>query len=271
MRSRHFRLPRGFVRFFILGIWLKKFRKIVRNKINEEFLGSFSTQKQRHARSDEVLERGGADFCEPHKNLTLEEKVLGYCHRYFQMHYDSSREVFEQCLKDPASFDSSLFVDFGCGPGTSGFAFADFMQGKSFEYIGVDRSSEMIRRASDYFNVCGIQRKNFYTKISELTGVLRGRSVPVVIFNFCFLLGEGTFRGDVKELSSTIDSACEELTPQRAYILYQNPVISSNYHRNWEEVKSLVKGFSSPRSMTQTIDYERDNPVYCDMIYRKSK
>lgn len=78
--------------------------------------------------------RGSADFCEPYqdrkdpgKKLTTEETVIAYCHRYFRLHYDSSYEVFSQFF-NPKHYKNTLFIDFGCGPGTSGIAFRDFVQ-----------------------------------------------------------------------------------------------------------------------------------------------
>ena len=156
---------------------------------------------------DRVLERGGADFCEPYqdnndssKNLNVHEKVLLYCRRYFRMHYDSSYKVFEDFLGACASFNP-LLIDFGCGPGTSGIAFRDFMGSGDFSYVGIDRSSAMCQKAQEFAGTCDIRSMSFYEHADEFCDAIgENAACDTVIINLCFVLAPVTFRGDIEGL-----------------------------------------------------------------------
>ncbi|MGI9558440.1 MAG: hypothetical protein ACR2NQ_02060 [Thermodesulfobacteriota bacterium] len=251
---------------------MREFGKKVRDKIDSEFSRRFPDRKrQDYVTSDDVLGRGGADFCEPYlvgTPVTVEERVLGYCSRYFRMHYDSSYEVFSWLFQNPEHFTNTLFLDFGCGPGTSGVAFTDFMKGGDFQYVGVDRSPEMLKRGEEFLSFCGVIDRIFCDG-GNLSSILYGRKAKIVIFNLCFSLGAGTFKGNIDELCALLNYSIEEISPKHAYIVYQNPEWQdSGHHVNWERLKSSAKGFSPLQSTPRQVDYGRRYPVHCDILYK---
>lgn len=106
----------------------------------------------------QILERGTADFNTSFNGLTPDEKVIIYCYYYMQMHIVSSFHVFKKSdsllkeyIRDPNK--NIVFIDFGCGPMTSGVAlawyygFLDDKKQQYFHYIGIDNGEAMIRKA----------------------------------------------------------------------------------------------------------------------------
>lgn len=106
----------------------------------------------------EIVKQGRADFNTGFKGLTPHDKVIIYCYYYMQMHIVSSFHVFtssasllkEYILKPSKNI---VFIDFGCGPLTSGVALAwyyhslDPKKQHNFHYIGIDNCEAMIRKA----------------------------------------------------------------------------------------------------------------------------
>ena len=95
-----------------------------------------------------ILERGVTDFCVPFNELNTDDKVLLYCYQYMLMHVMSSCYIFEthwNLFKDNIEDNiSPLFIDFGCGPLSSGLAFSHVQEPKiNFNYIGIDRAESM--------------------------------------------------------------------------------------------------------------------------------
>ncbi len=224
---------------------------------------------------DEILARGSADFCVPHtdenepgRNLTLNEKTLLYCYRYFRMHYESSYKVFEVLFGNCESFSTPLcLVDFGCGPATSGIALRDFIQSEDFHYIGVDRSAEMLKKAKELIEFCGTTSTHFCENFYELPGVVEKYSSTVAILNFSFFLSPQTFQGNFSELSEVVKEVVQKFQNAHTYLVYQNPG-SDNFHYNWYNLKEEMKDFSSVEKTPKLIYYGRPKPVYCDILSR---
>ena len=80
-----------------------------------------------------ILDQGRTNFDEQFNDLSPEDKVLLYCVYYMPMHLISSyhifrvhNEVFTTHLTSVS--DKVVFIDFGCGPLTSGIAFRPFVR-----------------------------------------------------------------------------------------------------------------------------------------------
>ena len=87
-----------------------------------------------------VLKRGTTNFDECAGDYTPKDKVLLYCVDYMPMHLYSSYHFYTTALTPLISANNVIFVDFGCGPLTSGIAFwAASVESNLFTtYIGTE-------------------------------------------------------------------------------------------------------------------------------------
>ena len=87
---------------------------------------------------------GQADFDEPWKHLSPDDRVLLYAF-FFQLgHLEELVTAFNQLFGDADRPEDPIIVDVGCGPFTGGLAIAgQFHQGTRLDYVGVDRSPAM--------------------------------------------------------------------------------------------------------------------------------
>ncbi|HEX4055345.1 MAG TPA: class I SAM-dependent methyltransferase [Tepidisphaeraceae bacterium] len=105
---------------------------------------------------DEVIQKGRADFGEPHRNskygdLTPEDKVLLYCFANMRLHFFEALQAFghyKSKLQELFSSDQrTVIADLGCGPGTAGLALSDCLKQPKLRYIGLDIAKAMRRKA----------------------------------------------------------------------------------------------------------------------------
>jgi hypothetical protein len=122
-------------------------------------------------RTNNILERGLADFDAPYKNLTPAEKVTIYCYQYMQKHAASTCYVFDTGAKlglaEPGDW---IVLDFGSGPATLPVALAwlKAQDGQSIgasakpllNYIGIERSKEMREKAKSVARESGLFHKD---------------------------------------------------------------------------------------------------------------
>lgn len=103
-----------------------------------------------------VLEMGRADFrvgySHPiHGAISAEDKVALYCFMNMRSHFYASLATFRAYDLSAAlsATEPTLFVDVGCGPGTSGLAFAETLNGAHrFDYVPLDIAQPMLDRAA---------------------------------------------------------------------------------------------------------------------------
>ncbi len=100
-----------------------------------------------------ILNRGITNFDEFFYGLNPEDKVLLYCIYYMPMHLASSYQIFsihEQVFTTQlrSADNKVVFIDFGCGPLTSGLAFHETGWQGSISYLGVESSQAMRNKAN---------------------------------------------------------------------------------------------------------------------------
>ncbi len=115
-----------------------------------------------------VLEMGRADFSTGYTHpsgvtISAEDKVALYCFMNLRSHFYASLATFNAfCAEIAATLSNAeptLFVDLGCGPGTSGFAFAEHLNGTGvFDYVPIDLAQPMLDRAATLFATARAQR-----------------------------------------------------------------------------------------------------------------
>src|SRR5262249_32739933 len=107
----------------------------------------------------DVLQSGFTDFNVAYQQqgmmLTCAEKCLLYCHYYLKYTFFACKHAFAAAKSKELLGDDDqpvCLLDIGCGPGTSGLAFADTFFGMGFVYVGIDVSTEMLALARRIFN-----------------------------------------------------------------------------------------------------------------------
>jgi len=219
-------------------------------------------QKDNYHR-ETILEQGTTDFCVPFNELDTDEKVLLYCYQYMQMHVMSSYYVFKEhwdLFKDYVYTADTreriktfpLFIDFGCGPLTSGLAFAHIQQEPkiNFHYIGIDKAKSMLTKAKEFssdqrFSGCTFDFLESYDNDTLLLLMSKYRLLnhpsQLVILNFCYFFASKSL--DVNELVITIENILTKYNRTQVYIVFQNPnTRKHDINSKWHEfIKSLPK------------------------------
>ncbi|MDD9855670.1 MAG: class I SAM-dependent methyltransferase [Gammaproteobacteria bacterium] len=206
---------------------------------------------------DLILERGAADFdqkCFPdNKHEQKHYRADYYVSRdgYMNMHIEQNLAVLRHCFEDEIS-QPMLFIDFGCGPMTSGLALAEVLSGKAAgykretAYFGVDVSQNMVDKAKSI-------NKKYRLFSPGRFGVVRGTqfdawNIPdsfpaphIVVLCLSFVLAPDTLKfqedNDFIQNFSNYFKRYIERQPgcREARIVYLNPKSKSSYylHDNW--------------------------------------
>lgn len=202
--------------------------------------------------SAEILNQGRADFDEPFNGLPPEDKVLLYCIYYMPMHLASSHHIFR--VHEPVfttqlrSADNKVvFIDFGCGPLTSGLAFHETGGQGDISYLGIESSQAMRDKATE-INQYSPRFSRFelisdYSQLPDLLeNVIAEDDKTPIIFNFCYFLASETL--DIRHLSDVMAQIGDKYCNHNLCIVYQNPS-RSELHNNWESLKAHLTGFRS--------------------------
>lgn len=204
-----------------------------------------------------ILQRGSANFDvqttdERFGVFTPTDKVLFYSANYIAMHLCSSYHIYNTYLIPQRSLIKSrhiVFIDYGCGPLTSGIAFWNAAEERNITYIGIDISQNMLNKALEInrYSPDGNRNpyfKNIYLKQNYevvpklLKDIEKSNSEDVlIIFNFCYVLADITFKGDINSFINVLKDAIQVSISSKVCIINQNPV---GYNSNWRKLRNEV-------------------------------
>ena len=214
-----------------------------------------------------ILEQGQANFDEPSADLSPEDIVLLYCVNYMPMHLYSSYYIFSRKLFLPVS-DKVIFIDFGCGPLTSGIAFWEATRGPreiDITYVGIDSSQTMLSMAQkmNQYGPGGSDSNNepFYkddqlyliSNYDMLPQLLADININVdnsgdalIIFNFCYFLQSNTFNesSNMETLGNLLQAVAFDYGHNKICMVYQDPV-GNRFQERWHGLKSQVITYHS--------------------------
>ena len=206
----------------------------------------------------QILERGTADFNTGPDGLTPDDKVIIYCYYYMEMHIVSSFHVFtssDSLLKDYIVDPSKniVFIDFGCGPLTSGVALAWYYgylddKKQDFHYIGIDNCEAMIRKARviserQAWRGCTF---NFLESYEDHDSILKSIDIylssrqyeeDLIVLNYSYLFASSTL--DVEKLAELVKKILNTYKSHKICLFFQNPP-PEFLNRKWEKFKSLI-------------------------------
>jgi len=219
------------------------------------------------------------------------DKVSIYCVHHMPRHLFSSYHIFTNCLTPIKESNKVVFIDFGCGPLTSGIAFRAFATENDVTYFGIDSSRTMLDKAAS-INKYGTNRYKdpFYNKFElirdadDLTKLLdkyiENGDGTQMIFNFCYFFSSPTL--DVDKLSDVLIRIMKEHDQHKVCLIYQNPDHRSlsgarrlKLYGKWEKLKTSLSVFGSQvtQSDVETFSYCRlindllhNSTVYYEML-----
>ena len=228
-----------------------------------------------------ILRQGQSNFDETSYDKPSSEyyfpkdKVAIYCVHHMPRHLFSSYHIFTNRLTPINEKDKVVFIDFGCGPLTSGIAFRAFAGQRDITYLGIDSSQTMLDKAAVINRYGPNTYKNpFFDKFElmrdydPLTGLLdtyiEDGDKTEILFNFCYFFSSPTL--DVDNLSDVLIQIMKRYNRHKMCFIYQNPDHRSlagdrrlRLYGKWEELKTDLSVFRSQvaQSDVETFSYCR--------------
>ena len=214
-----------------------------------------------------ILRQGQSDFDETSYDKPSnayyfpKDKVAIYCVHHMPRHLFSSYHIFTNRLTPISEKDKVVFIDFGCGPLTSGIAFRAFTEQRDITYLGIDSSQTMLDKAAVINRYGPNTYKNpFFGKFElmrdydPLTGLLdkyiENGDRTEILFNFCYFFSSPTL--DVNNLSDVLTQIMKRYDQHKMCFIYQNPDHRSlagdrrlRLYGKWEELKTHLSMFRS--------------------------
>lgn len=218
-----------------------------------------------------IVGRGQARFDEPFNGLTPDDRVLVYCYDNMQQHVVSQLYIFEKhkSFFNRYLFGSSkkiLFVDFGCGPLSSGIALAEhYLESQAynrekinFNYIGIDQSDSMLMKAErislesslfhsgstfNFFNPYDRNISPFNTTLFSCIDSYIDKTA-LVILNFSYFFASSSL--DVSKLIYFVQNILDEYQFTQICLIFQNPQAQGgSVNDKWNLFKNGVTEFQS--------------------------
>ena len=231
-----------------------------------------------------ILDRGRTDFDLPFNGLPSEDKVLLYCYYYLRMHLYSSYHIYTKHLHSQIN-RNVVFIDFGCGPLTSGIAFWACAQTSNITYLGVDISLAMRQKAKE-INDFGpsnrsipfFQNGRLIRECNRLPNLLENyisdNEQTQIIFNFSYVLASRTI--NVNALFDVLNQIMQRYRTHSMTVVYQNPPPPTDrapemsfLHENWLALKRKLSMCRSQVTESNIEDFsynQIDRSVYYDIL-----
>ena len=249
----------------------------------------------------DIVGGGQADFDTPFNGLTPKERVLVYCYYNMQQHvvsqeyiFQKHKDIFDKYIFDPNT--KLLFIDFGCGPLTSGIALAlhyakspeNSREKIKFNYIGMDKAKSMLEKASqfslssslfhsnttfNFFNTYANYSPNFNDVLCECIDNYISDNTLIVL-NFSYLFASPSL--NVDKLIRFINNLLNKYLYNEACLIFQNPQaisLNSNWHLFKNEVLELTTKINGSRSDTFKYfdiysERFRETKLFYDILFR---
>ena len=228
-----------------------------------------------------ILRQGQSDFDETSYDKPSNEyyfpkdKVSIYCVHHMPRHLFGAYHIFTNFLTSISEKNKVVFIDFGCGPLTSGIAFRAFAGRCDITYLGIDSSQTMLDKAAainrygpnayrePFFDEIALIRD--YTSLPRLLDkYIENGDRTQIILNFCYFFSSPTL--DTDNLSDVLIQIMKAYNHHKMYLIYQNPDHRSlseshrlNVYGKWEKLKIHLSMFRSQgtQSDVETFSYSR--------------
>lgn len=229
-----------------------------------------------------VIEYGRTNFDSAYQfnlfsqEFSIQDKVNLYCFYNMRKHYfsnysiyESFSEFFKQEIKQTAG--RLMFLDFGCGPMTSGIAFNQLFKSSvenfSFKYFGIDISNAMLDKAKVFSESSLFSKSSKFEFINSIKQINKDsleeilRVSNTVILNFSYLFANLTIDQTI-DLANEINNLVSQFPLSKYIIVYQNPV---HRHHNYSKFKKALKNFDKEIvRKSETVSYKNDTQHWYD-------
>ena len=158
-----------------------------------------------------------------------------------------------------------VFIDFGCGPLTSGIAFWAAAEERNITYIGIDSAQSMLAKAREIngygyhlefempfypdvsrfhlinksqLPIASIGNNNYQMLHNILMWNLRNSDDTLIIFNFCyFLQSKSIDDSNLESLARVVQDVVDRYGSYKIFIAYQDP-IGDRFQQKWYNFKN---------------------------------
>lgn len=215
-----------------------------------------------------VIEYGRANFDQGTIEHSSMDKVNLYCFYNMRKHYFSSIAIFKN-FDDyfKSTFNNSnnriAFLDFGCGPLTSGLAFNQHFSSIvnfHFSYVGIDISNAMLTKAKEFTESEIFNKDSKFQFAKSLNDISENywdslfTLSNVVILNFSYLFGNLS-KDDAEKLANKINNLIDKYILNKYILIFQNSSIEKR-NRTYNIFKKLVPRLVSvTQPKIETITY----------------
>ncbi len=235
-----------------------------------------------------VIEYGRTNFDQATLEHSSADKVNLYCFYNMRKHYFSSVAIFKS-FHDyfKTTFTNSnnriTFIDFGCGPLTSGLAFQQSFSSVSnfhFDYVGIDISTAMLNKAKEFSESGLFSRDTKFQFAKSLIDISENYWESVltlsntVILNFSYLFGNLS-KDDTEKLAIKINALLDKYPLNKFILVFQNSSMEKR-NRSYVIFKKLVPRLQSVTEYpkTETVVYrnaimsnfDKSETVYYELL-----
>jgi hypothetical protein len=235
-----------------------------------------------------IIEYGRTNFDQATLEHSSADKVNLYCYYNMRKHYFSSLAIFKS-FHDyfKTSFMNSnnriTFIDFGCGPLTSGLAFQQsfaLVPNFHFDYVGIDISTAMLNKAKEFSESGLFSRDTKFQFAKSLNDISENYWASAftlsntVILNFSYLFGNLS-KDDTEKLAIKINGLLDDYPLNKFVLVFQNSSMEKR-NRSYIVFKKLVPRLQSATEhpKTETIVYrnaimsnfDKSETVYYELL-----
>lgn len=235
-----------------------------------------------------VIEYGRTNFDQATLEHSSADKVNLYCFYNMRKHYFSSVAIFKS-FRDyfTTAFTNSnnriTFIDFGCGPLTSGLAFQQSFASVPnfhFDYVGIDISTAMLNKAKEFSESGLFSRDTKFQFVKSLNDISENYWESVltlsntVILNFSYLFGNLS-KDETEKLAVKINALLDKYRLNKFVLIFQNSSMEKR-NRSYVIFKKLVPRLQSVTEYpkTETVVYrntimsnfDKSETVYYELL-----
>lgn len=235
-----------------------------------------------------VIEYGRTNFDQGTFEHSSADKVNLYCFYNMRKHYFSSLAIyksFHDYFKTAFSNSNNriTFIDFGCGPLTSGLAFNQSFNSISnfhFDYVGVDISSAMLNKAKEFSESGLFNRDTKFQFAKSLNEISENywESVftlsNIVILNFSYLFGNLS-KEDAERIAEKVNGLLDKYPLNKFVLVFQNSSMEKR-NRSYLIFKKLVPRLQSVTEFPKTekviyrnaimSNFDKSEEVYYELL-----